>query len=117
MAAKMVKSGYRIAYAADARVVHSHNYSGIRQFKRNFALAVSQADHPEVFAGIRSESEGIRLVGKTMEYLLKSKKGYLIPSLIYKSACKYAGYRLGKVYPLLPERLVRWCSMNRGYWE
>lgn len=116
MAAKMVKSGYKIAYAADARVIHSHNYSGIRQFKRNFDLAVSQADHPEVFAGIHSESEGIRLVGKTMEYLLKSKRGYLIPSLIYKSACKYAGYRMGKSYRILPPFIVERCSASPGYW-
>ena len=28
MAAKMVRAGYQIAYAAEARVVHSHNYTG-----------------------------------------------------------------------------------------
>lgn len=116
MAAKMVKSGYRIAYAADARVVHSHNYSGIRQFKRNFDLAVSQADHPEVFAGIRSESEGIRLVCQTMKYLLRSRKGYLVPVLIYKSACKYLGYMLGKNYRRLPSFIVERCSASPSYW-
>ena len=53
-AAKAVENGYRIAYAADARVFHSHNYTAVEQFHRNFDLAVSQADHPEVFSGIRS---------------------------------------------------------------
>lgn len=116
MAARMVRSGYQIAYAAEARVIHSHNYSGIRQFKRNFDLAVSQADHPEIFDGIRSEGEGVRLVKKTMGYLLKSKRGYLIPALIYKSACKYAGYCMGKRYRSLPSFIVERCSASPAYW-
>ena len=64
-AGELIQKGYGVAYAAEAKVVHSHNYSAIQQFHRNFDLAVSQADHPEVFAGIRSEGEGIRLVKKT----------------------------------------------------
>ncbi len=43
--------GQAIVYAAKARVIHSHNYGCIAQLKRNFDLAVSQADHPEVFDG------------------------------------------------------------------
>ena len=51
----LIQKGYGVAYAAEAKVVHSHNHSAIQQFHRNFDLAVSQADHPEVFDGIRSE--------------------------------------------------------------
>ena len=58
----MLQDDYAIAYVAEARVIHSHNYGCAAQFHRNFDLAVSQADHPEVFAGIHSEGEGIRLV-------------------------------------------------------
>ena len=117
LAGKMVKAGYQIAYAADAKVIHSHNYSGRQQFHRNFDLAVSQADCPEVFAEIRSESEGIRLVKQTIIYLWKKRKVYLIPVLIYKSGCKYAGYKLGKNYKKLPMWLVKKCSMSSTYWE
>ena len=52
--------GKAVAYCAEAVVLHSHNYTGIQQFKRNFDLGVSQADHPEIFQAARSESEGIR---------------------------------------------------------
>ena len=58
-AGELIQKGYGVAYAAEAKVVHSHNYSAIQQFHRNFDLAVSQADHPEVFAGIRSEGKEI----------------------------------------------------------
>ena len=87
-------------------MIHSHNYSGIQQFHRNFDLAVSQADHPEVFSGIRSEGEGIRMVKQTAAFLVKSGKAYLIPKLIYTSGCKYLGFLMGKRYRRLPRRCV-----------
>ena len=117
MAAQMIKAGYQVAYAAEARVVHSHNYSGSQQFRRNFDLAVSQADHPEVFAGIRSESEGIRMVKDTAGYLVRKGKWYLLPELIYKSGCKYLGYKMGQNYRKIPLWIVKKCSASKAYWE
>ena len=75
----MVKKGYGVAYVSEARVYHSHNYSCMQQFHRNFDLGVSQAEHPEVFEGVPSEGEGIRLVKKSMVYLLKTGHVLLIP--------------------------------------
>lgn len=113
----LIQAGYRIAYAADARVIHSHDYSGAQQFHRNFDLAVSQAQHPEVFAGVSSESEGVRLVKKEAADLCRSGHIYLLPQLIWQSACKYLGYLLGKRYRRLPRRFVTWCSLNKKYWK
>lgn len=116
-AAKAVENGYRIAYAADARVFHSHNYTAVEQFHRNFDLAVSQADHPEVFSGIRSEGEGIRLVRRTAAFLVRQGKWMLLPKLAVHSGFKYAGYLLGKQYKRLPRSLVLWLTMNKNYWN
>lgn len=115
-AAGAIQAGYAVVYAAGARVVHSHNLSGREQFKRNFDLAVSQADHPEIFEGIKSESEGMRLVKNTASYLKKSGNGRFIPLLIWQSGCKYLGYRMGKRYKKLPGWVVRRCTMNGSYW-
>ena len=116
-AAKLIQNGYAVAYAADARVIHSHNYSGVQQFTRNFDLAVSQADHPEVFAGIRSEGEGVKLVKKTAGYLVKQGKIHLVPKLVYLSGCKYLGYLAGKRYKKLPRAVIMRCTMNKNYWK
>ncbi len=116
-AAGAIRAGYGIAYEADARVVHSHNLTAMQQFHRNFDLAVSQADHPEVFAGLASEGEGFRLVKAVARQLIRQGDVCWLPSLFWGSACKYAGYRLGKMYQMLPGPLVRWCSMNPQYWE
>ena len=116
-AGRLIQEGYAVAYAADAKVIHSHNYSCMQQFHRNFDLGVSQAEHPEIFEGVPSEGEGIKLVKKTINYLIQKRKIWLIPGVILQSGCKYAGYLSGKNYRKLPKKVILWCTMNREYWK
>lgn len=112
-----VKAGYSIAYVADAMVIHSHNYGNMEQFRRNFDLGVSQKEHPEIFEGIKSESEGIRLVKKTAAHLWKNKCKMQILPMIVQSGFKFLGYRFGKNYTKLSKGFVIKCSMNKSYWQ
>ena len=116
-AAKVIDNGYKIAYAADAEVIHSHNYSASQQFHRNFDLGVSQADHPGVFGNISSESEGIKMVKGTIAKLKNAGCTKEIPGYIVTSGCKFIGYRLGKMYKKLPMWLIRKCTMSPEYWK
>ena len=116
-AAKIAKEGYGIAYCADACVYHSHNYTAKQQFHRNFDLGVSQADHPEIFEGVPSEGEGLRLVKKSLAYLIKTGHIWLVPKLVGQSGFKYMGYFLGKRYKKLPKKVILFCTMNREYWK
>ena len=116
-AGTMAKRGYGIAYAADACVIHSHNYSCRQQFHRNFDLGVSQADHPEIFEGVPAEGEGLRLVKKSLAYLIKTGHIWLVPKLAGQSGFKYMGYFLGKRYKKLPKKVILFCTMNREYWK
>ena len=116
-AGTMAKRGYGIAYAADACVIHSHNYSCRQQFHRNFDLGVSQADHPEIFEGVQSEGEGLRLVKMSLAYLIKTGHIWLVPKLAGQSGFKYMGYFLGKRYKKLPKKVILFCTMNREYWK
>ena len=113
----LVKKGYKIAYVAEAEVIHSHNYNAVEQFHRNFDLAVSQVDHPEVFGGIRSEKEGVKLVLSTAKYLLKAKKPWLLFPLVTTSAGKILGYKFGQNYRRLSRRFILKCTMNPSYWR
>jgi len=117
MAYTMIKAGYKISYKADARVIHSHNYSYLQQFSRNFDLGVSHRQYADIFLGVSSESEGIRLVKDTLGYLMEQKEYLLIPDLIISSGFKYLGYKLGVNYDKLPKNMVLHCSMNKGYWK
>lgn len=113
----LIKKGYEIAYVADAKVIHSHNYNAKEQFHRNFDLAVSQVDHPEIFQGIRSEKEGIRLVLHTAGHLLKVKKPWLLMPLVTTSAGKILGYKFGQNYRRLSKKFILKCTMNKNYWR
>ena len=115
-ASKAVNHGWKIAYAPDAQVVHSHNYTAWQQFTRNFDLGVSHAQFPEVFAAVPAEGEGMRLVADTAKYLLRHHP-LLLWRLFVHSAAKLIGYRLGKLYEKLPAKMVRVCSMQEHYWK
>jgi rhamnosyltransferase len=117
MAAGMIRADYRIAYVADAKVVHSHKYTYLQQFTRNFDLGVSHNEYVEVFHGVKSESEGIKLVKNTLAYLIEKKKYYLIPELILSSGFKFLGYQMGVRYDILPKDFIVRCSMNKSYWK
>lgn len=116
-ACKALHAGYTVRYCAEAKVYHAHHYSCMQQLRRNFDMGVSQADHPEVFAGIRSEGEGIRMVKANAAALLKEGKAGKLPELVMKTGAKYLGYRLGKAYRKLPRSLVLRLSMSPNYWR
>ena len=116
-AAKAIGNGYKIAYAADAVVLHAHDQSALQLLKRNFDLGVSQACYPEIFKEVSSENEGIRLVKETAKHFIKSGKPFKIIELVWKSGWKYLGYQLGKHYEHLPMSLVKQFTMNPTYWE
>lgn len=116
-ARKVIDAGYKIAYVAEAEVIHSHNYTGVQQFQRNFDLGVSHAQFPETFDGLKTEGEGIRLVKQTCKHLISVGKPWLIVKLFWQSFCKYAGYFLGKRYRKLPQKLIKSCSMNKHFWK
>ena len=117
MASKVIQAGYKIAYVAEAMVIHAHKYTYRQQFTRNFDLAVSQRQYHEIFDAVKSESEGMRLVKNTMKYLFRHGKWYLVPDLIFQSGFKFLGYRFGKKYDKLPLWLVKKFSMNPSYWR
>lgn len=112
-----LKAGYHVYYAADAKVLHSHEYGFMQQLRRNFDLGVSQADHPEVFAGISSEKEGKRMVLTACKHFLEIKKPFEIVHLVWQSGAKYIGYFLGKHYTSLPKCLIGRITTNQAYWH
>ncbi len=114
---KLIMNGYRIAYSADARVIHTHEYKPMQQLHRNFDLAVSQAEHPEVFKGISSESEGAKYIRSAFSYFREIHRSYLIIPFIWGCCFRYMGYLLGRNYKKLPARMVRTLCMNKGYFR
>src|SRR5574344_1892664 len=111
---KVLEMHKEVYYASKAVVIHSHNYSYIQQFKRNFDIGVSQYEFRDVFSKLKSEDEGVKMVKDATKHLLKNGKWYLIPDLILSSGFKFIGYRMGKKYLSLPKKVVMWCTYNKS---
>lgn len=116
-AANAIGHDYGVAYVAEAKVVHSHNYTVMQQFHRNFDLAVSQKQHSEIFEQVSSEAEGMRLVKSTVKYLCKIGKPWLIFHFGMQCVGKYAGYWMGKHYEKLGRKMILKCTMSPWYWK
>lgn len=116
-AAKAIDGGYSVAYCATALVYHSHEYSGIMQFHRNFDNGVSHAQNPDVFERVTQEGEGMRMVKTVIAKLIK--KGHLPEAVryIWCTGCKYIGFKLGCRYMKLPKSVVMWCTTDKSYFE
>ena len=110
-----IDKGDIVYYSSKAKVVHSHNYSCMEQLRRNFDNGVSQALHPEVYDGIISEGEGIKMVLDNCGKLLKKGYFYLIPKLIVKSGFKFVGFRLGKSHKRLNKKIILFLTSNKQY--
>ena len=116
-AGRACRKGYAICYVPEAGVIHSHNYTCMQQFHRNFDLGVSQTAHPEVFAAVSSESEGKKMVSQTIGHFRHIGKSYLIPHYIIMCGFRFTGYKLGRNYKKLPKRLCIAFAMNKDYFK
>ena len=117
ISSKFIFNNKKVCYTSKATVIHSHSYTYIQQFKRNFDVGVVFVDSSEYFAGVKSESEGIKFVKEACKYLIKIKKPYLIPHLIIDSGFKFLGYKAGQNYTKIPKKLVKKMSMHSFYFE
>ncbi len=113
----LIDNGYCIAYAADALVFHSHNYTNMQQFHRNFDLAVSQAMHPEVFEDVSSESEGKKYVKEAFGYFRRAGKPLYFVLFAIQSAFRLAGFKLGRNYKKLSRRQILRCTASPNYFH
>ncbi len=115
MASAVIQAGYQVAYQAEAKVIHSHSYTCMQQFHRNFDLGVSQRQYREVFESISSEKEGAGFAKNSLKYLLKKGKFWKAFYFALQCGFKLFGYKLGKAYDKLPEKMVLACTMSPSY--
>lgn len=117
VAAKMLLAGWKVAYQADSRVYHSHDYSLLQEFRRYFDIGVFHArEHWLLDAFGKPEGEGGRFVRSEFTYLLKDAP-WLIPSAFLRTGLKYLGYRLGRMEFIFPLGVKRYLSMHKVYWK
>ncbi len=117
VAARVLMAGWKVAYQADAKVYHSHDYSYLQEFRRYFDIGVLHARESWMLDTFgKPEGEGGRFVRSELTYLLKHAP-WLVPSAVLRTLLKYLGYRLGRMASHFPLSLKRRLSMHKGYWK
>jgi rhamnosyltransferase len=115
--ARILRNGYRIAYAADAVVEHSHNYSLSQDFKRYFDTGYVRAERNWVIQLVgQAEGRGMQLFKKTLKELKKQNK-FLLPKAFFVFFARWIGFRLGYLAIHTPGRINRYFSAQSLYWK
>lgn len=117
VAARMLQSGWAVAYVAEAQVWHSHKYTLLQEFKRYFDIGVMHQDQAWILKEFgKPEGEGGRFVRSELQCLV-THAPWLIPSAIFRTAAKYLGYKLGQRSSHLPISVNKKLSMHKGFWN
>lgn len=117
MAARLVLSGKKIAYCAEAIVYHTHSYTVKQQFKRYFDNGLSMRSQQWILPYAKATKAGTGLVKRQLIGLAKANKLYLVPLLVIESAAKFIGYKLGMNVHRIPKLLARKLSMHTLIFE
>ena len=115
--AKIMKRGGRIAYVAEAEVVHSHCYSLWQEFQRYFDAGYVRAVNPWVTELVgHAENHGSRFF-KTMLFRLAKEDPKLIPYAFIQTSVKWLGFRTGFVMFKGPTWLKKLLSGQSYYFD
>lgn len=117
VATKLLMANYKIAFAADASVFHSHNYSLWQEMKRYFDMGVFHARESWIRKTLGgAEGEGVKFVVSEFKFLLHNAF-WCVPEGLLRTLFRYTGFRLGLVEKRLPLWVNRTLAMNKGYFN
>jgi rhamnosyltransferase len=117
LCAKLLQAGHAVAYRAEARVFHSHDYTLRQQFGRYFDVGVFMRQSRDVLKNANSGGEGFRFLNRMLAQLIREGAWRWVPHSVIESACKWVAFTLGYWEPLLPISLKRRLSMHQTYWK
>ncbi len=116
-AAKAILNGYKVAYCAEALVLHTHKL-GIKQlFKRYFDIAASLDHEPRIKNIGRAEEKGLEFIKQQLAYLKDQNSLNQIPRTLLETIAKYFGYKAGLNHNRIPKKLKKHFGANKLYWS
>lgn len=116
--AELLRRGWKLAYAADAAVYHSHDYTVGQEFRRYFDVGVFHArerGYVELLGG--PSGEGLRFVRSEIAALRSEQVPLATLRVVARNGVRWIGYRLGRVHRSIPNPVRRRISMNKGFWR
>jgi rhamnosyltransferase len=117
LCARLVRAGHAVAYCAEARVFHSHDFTLRQQFARYFDIGASITAAGPLLEGAHANGEGLRFVLELERHLVAAGEYSAVPRTLAESALKMVGFQLGKRERLLPRALKRKLSLHSYHWK
>lgn len=96
LAAKAINSGYKVAYAADAEVYHSHNLSPKQQYARNFAIGRFLERNKDLLVCESEVGEGKRLASNIAKTLVHERNFTELAAFGADCVARFLGNRKGR---------------------
>jgi glycosyltransferase involved in cell wall biosynthesis len=95
--AKYIINGYKVAYVPEAMVIHSHNYSLLRQYRRYYNIGSSIRGNRWMLDYAHAEGEGMKFIQEQIRFVVKKHTFHLIPYIFFESLAKFLGFRMGLI--------------------
>lgn len=95
-AAKAIQKGYKVGYAADAKVIHSHNFTIKEQYKRNYIQGYEIEKHKNILGNVSANSEGMKMIKYVSKGLLKKAKFFSFIRFCFDCCARFLGSHNGK---------------------
>jgi rhamnosyltransferase len=117
VAARMLTAGWKLGYAADAEVYHSHDYSIAEDFRRYFDIGVFHCDNAWITKNFgKPEGEGARMALREIVHLARLEP-LSVPSAAIRSLAKLAAYKLGLRHQKMSLSWKARLGMHGFYWR
>ena len=96
MAQKLLAQKWLIAYAAEAQVIHSHQFTFRQQFERNKIIGQTMKRYEERFCHVQEIGEGVSMAKKVLVCLVKGGKIEDAFSFCWDCFARLLGNRYGR---------------------
>ena len=95
-AARAIRAGYGIAYAAEAEVIHSHDFSFREQYDRNRLQGYEIVRHAALLGNASASRTGMAMLNEVSGALLRQGRIGSIFGLVMDCGARYLGSRAGR---------------------
>lgn len=115
IAFKIINNGYRIKYASDSIVNHSHKYTYNALFHRYFDQGVFLAQHRYI-KDAGDNSSAFSLLKYVLHKSLSEFNILAFLDIVPNFAIRFIANKLGQNYLRLSKKRVLRCTSNKNYW-
>lgn len=115
--AKLLHRRHSIAYAAEAAVYHSHDYTLFEEFSRHFDIGLARHSYRELINIGGKDTKRGSDYAKTLFKTLLREAPHRIPYALIQCGAKFLGYRLGQASLNAPLWFKKHLSSQKYYWN